>query len=264
MNENVQFLTKLTKDVINFKEITKTQVRFLVETYYDLQKDRIRNSNQCFQLNEAGTPSIFHEWLTENFHRLEKNIEYILRLWVMSDALGERLMSVCGIGPILSAGLLAYIDFDIAISAASVWRFAGLDPTIKWEKGQKRPFNAGFKTLCWKIGESFVKVKSNDKDFYGKIYTKRRSYEEAKNERGDYKDIADECLKRFSKTTECYKSYVEGKLPKAHLYARAKRYTVKLFLSHIHELGYEMKHGKKPPFPFEKFPIHTHKIEIPF
>ena len=31
------------------------------------------------------------------------------------------------------------------------------------------------KELCWKIGESFVKVKGNPADIYGKIYEERKA-----------------------------------------------------------------------------------------
>src|SRR6185437_10902883 len=58
----------------------------------------------------------------------------------------------------------------------------------------KRPWNARVKVLCWKIGESFVKVKANENDFYGKLYEKRKLMEQLKNERGDFEFTAKEIL----------------------------------------------------------------------
>ena len=39
-------------------------------------------------------------------------------------------------------------------------------------------------------------------------------------------------------------------LPLGHIDARARRWTVKLFLSHWWEVAYELHHGTKPPNPY--------------
>jgi hypothetical protein len=128
----------------------------------------------------------------------------------------------------------------------------------------KRPFNGKLKTLCWKIGESFVKVSGNPADVYGKLYLERKEYESRKNELGDYADQAREILatKNISRSTDAYKAYVIGKLPPGHIHARAKRWAVKIFISHLHEFWYRDHFGKEPPAPY---PIailgHAHKIE---
>lgn len=56
--------------------------------------------------------------------------------------------SIHGIGPVISAGLLAHIDIHRAVTVGHIWRFAGLDPSVKWLKKTKRPWNAGLKVLC--------------------------------------------------------------------------------------------------------------------
>ena len=126
----------------------------------------------------------------------------------------------------------------------------------------KRPYNAKMKTLCWKIGQSFVKVSNNPKDIYGKIYQKRKEYEMLKNENLEYKEQALECAKRVGKTTEAYKYYIEGKLPPAHIQARAERKAVQIFLSHLHKVMYMNEYGKEPPKPFA-IDILKHAHEIP-
>jgi hypothetical protein len=162
--------------------------------------------------------------------------------------------------------MLAHIDITRAPVAGSIWKFAGLDGTTEWGKGQKRPFNASLKTLCWKLGESFVKVSANPNDFYGQIYLQRKDLETERNEAGSYADSCAEILKKknFSKSTDAYKAYITGKLPKGHIHARAKRYAVKLFLSHLHEVW--RKH-EGLPVP-DTYPIahlgHVHKIDPPF
>jgi len=115
-----------------------------------------------------------------------------------------------------------------------------------------RPWNASLKVLCWKIGESFIKVQSNEKDFYGKLYAQRKAMEQMKNERGDFAETAKEILtrKRFGKDTEAYKHLSNGKLPPAQIHARARRYAVKMFLSHLHEVMWRVVHNTAPPVPY--------------
>ena len=147
-----------------------------------------------------------------------------------------------------------------------MWRFAGLDPTLTWEKGQKRPFNAALKVLAFKIGESFVKVQNNDKDVYGKLFVQRKAFEAARNERGELADQAVAKLAKFKigKDTDAYKAYSVGKLPPAHIHARARRWTVKLLLAHTWEEMYRRHYGKAPPLPYPVSHLgHAHKIERP-
>ena len=68
--------------------------------------------------------------------------------------------------------------------------------------------------------------------------------------------------KKIGKDTDAYKAYSIGKLPPAHLHARATRYAVKLFLAHLHEVMYVQHHGRKPPLPYAIGILgHAHKIE---
>ncbi len=70
--------------------------------------------------------------------------------------------------------------------------------------------------------------------------------------------------KRIGADTDAIKSYSVGKLPPAHLHARAKRYAVKLFLAHYHETGYRLRFGEEPPAPYPISHLgHTHRIPVP-
>lgn len=128
-----------------------------------------------------------------------------------------------------------------------------------------RPFNATLKVLAWKIGESFVKVQGNVNDIYGKVYAERKALEIARNDAGAFAEQAAAKLEKFKigKDTDAYKSYSVGKLPPAHIHARAKRYAVKLFLAHYHEVGRKTL-GLSVPAPYPiAFLGHAHKIEPP-
>jgi len=258
-------LKKLSRDMVNAEHTLSTgEARFLVDSYYTMQAARIRAANQIRALTKSGEPHDVLKWFAIENRVLEESIKMALDLYSGSHSVGRRMRTVIGIGPVIAAGLLAHIDITRAKTAGAIWRYAGLDPTSEWKKGEKRPFNASLKTLCWKLGESFVKVSGNEKSMYGRLYRERKEIELAKNEAGDFADQAEAKLAKFniSKTTDAYKAYSIGKLPPAHVHARAKRVAVKMFLSHLHEIWYEMETGEKAPVPYIfTFANHTHRLD---
>lgn len=130
----------------------------------------------------------------------------------------------------------------------------------------KRPWNGQLKTLCWKIGESFVKVSGNSESLYGKLYVERKTQEQERNERYEFADQAKQILseKRIGKSTDAYAYYSVGKLPPAHIHARAKRYAVKILLAHWHHVAYWYHYGTEPPKPYVIEHLgHAHEIRPP-
>ena len=249
----IQPIQRLSRDLAaSATTLGESEARFLVDYYYIVQDDRKRAANQKRALSENGEPHQVLAWLFDQSEVLEKQIARALDKYSAADPLGEWARGIIGIGPVIAAGLLAHIDLEKAPTAGAVWRFAGLDPSLKWDKGQKRPFNAELKTLCWKIGESFVKVSGNEDSFYGRIYRERKAQEEAANAKGEFSAQAARKLEQFKigKSTDAYKHYSEGRLPPAHIHARAKRMAVKLFLSHYHEMGFRLKLGREAPEPY--------------
>jgi len=243
------------------------ELRTLVDKYYQMQEDRIRTNAQVREAEQSGEPHEVLVHLATESERLENQIKGVLDVHVKNRDIGRWLLNNKGIGAVLSAGLLAHIDINIAKTAGDIWNYAGLNPNIKWEKGKKRPYNARLKTLCWKIGESFVKVSGNKDAYYGQLYAERKLMEIDRNEKGHYKDHAKKQLKekKYGKTTDAYKCYIQGKLPPAHVHAIAKRWVVKLFLSHFHSIWYELEHGVKAPTPYAIAHLgHAHLIEPPF
>ena len=258
--ENLVSIQRLTRDLAKAATtLSADEARFLVDAYYAMQRDRIRSNNQVRALDESEEPHSVLGWLAEQSGTLEKQIARALDQYSRSNPLGVWARSVVGIGPVISAGLLAHIDITRAPTCGHVWRFAGLDPTSKWEKGKKRPHNAALKTLCWKIGESFVKVKGNDDDVYGKVYAARRLQEGQRNESGAFAEQA-AAIAKARPTHAQIKTYKEGKLPEGHLHARAKRYAVKLFLAHYWETGRKLA-GLPVPLPYPVAHLgHAHII----
>lgn len=262
-------LEQLTKDIrLAARILGQGEVRFLVDYYYQMQKNRIRSYLQASKASEGEEPGMVLNWVMDNSKRLESNIQKVLDAYTDADPVGQWLKSIVGIGPVISAGLLAHIDIAKAPTVGHIWRFAGLDPTLPRfpQKGQTRPWNSRLKTLCWKIGESFVKVSNNKNDVYGHVYAERKIEEQVRNERGDFADQAKEKLElyKIGQDTDAYIFYSQGQLPPAHIHARAKRYAVKLFLAHFHHVAYEVANGTPPPKPYIiEHGGHTHYIAPP-
>lgn len=264
---NLEPLTKIKKDVkIAAATMTDDEARYLVDTYYQMQDQRIRADGQVRSIvkSDKYEPHETLSYVSDQANMLENQIKGALGHYVRGKEIGRWLLSIVGIGDVLAAGLLAHIDIKKAKTAGAIWRYAGQDPTLEWKKGEKRPYNASLKTLCWKIGESFVKVSNNENALYGKLYKERKAIEIAKNEAGEFAEQAKAKLEKYKigKNTDAYKAYSVGKLPPAHIQARAKRYAVKIFLSHLFDTWYRIEYNEAPPKPFAIAILqHAHMIE---
>lgn len=263
----IELIDKLNRDLRKAASHLSTQeARYLVDTYYQFQQYRIASNNQIRAQEEHGEPHSLVTWIAGNMGTLEKNIKSALDAYSSAHTVGVWAKNQLGIGPVIAAGLIAHIDPEKCKTAGATWKFAGLDPTSEWKKGQKRPWNAELKVLCWKIGESFVKLSNKEECFYGQIYKKRKEFEAQRNELCEFKDQAEAILKnkKISKNTEAYKWYSQGKLPPAHIHARAKRVAVKLFISHFCHVYWESTTGEKPPLPYAVAILkHADVIEPP-
>ena len=263
----VEAIRKLTKDEKQAAvTLGKDEARFLVDAYYQLQDNRIRSDGQVRSMSKDGEPHATLQWLANMNRTLEESIKSALDAYSNASPVGRWMRSQKGIGPVIAAGFLAHLDITKAETAGAFWSFAGLDPRKTWEKGQKRPWNADLKVLCWKLGESFVKVSGYEDAFYGKLYKERKALEIERNEKGEFADQAAAKLEKYKigKTTDAYKAYSVGKLPPAHIHARATRFAVKIFLSNLHHIMYVDHHGKEPPLPYAIGILgHAHMIKPP-
>lgn len=265
-NDNDIAIVKLTKDLKqSVATMTGHEARYLVGSYYQMQANRMRADHQLRSKFAKAEPHGVNTWFSTNAYTIETQIAQALRYYAEAHHMGRWAMGIVGIGPILAAGLIAHID-QTKPTTGHIWRFAGLDPTCKWEKaakgekGEKRPWNAALKTLCWKIGESFVKVSNNPDSLYGRIYKERKEYEHKKNDAGEFAAQAADMVKRVPRHAQ-RAIYKTGKLSDGHLHSRAKRYAVKLFLSHWHDEAYRHHFKKDPPLPYPMAILgHAHFI----
>ena len=260
-------LVRLSKDLkLASAALGRHEARYLVDLYYQMQENRKRANNQIRATSEAGEPGQLVTWVAANMGVIEKDIRSALAAYAEGSRLGRWCLSIYGIGPVITAGLVAHIDIERAPTAGHIWRFAGLDPTVTWNKGEKRPWNADLKVICWKAGDSFVKFSNKPECLYGRLYRERKAQEVERNEAGMFAEQAARALaaKKYGKDTEAFKAYIVGKLPPAHLDARARRWSVKVFLSHFQAVAYELHYGRKPPFPYViEHMGHGHMIQPP-
>ena len=256
---------RLTRDLRTAAAtLSDDEARFMVDHYYQMQENRIRAGGQLRSIKDE--PHEVLTWFEEQAATLENQVRRALDQYTQGHPMGEWMRGIFGIGPVISAGLLAHIDIYKAPTVGHIWRFAGLDPTVTWNKGEKRPWNAALKVICFHAGESFVKFSNNPKCYYGHKWKERKVIEERRNEAGELAEQAAEKLRRFRirKETDAYKWYSSGKLPPAHIHARAKRWAVKLFLSHLHGEMYRTILKTEPPLPYPiAFMNHTHFIPPP-
>jgi hypothetical protein len=304
-------LRRLIKDLSSATSMVGIrEIRYLVDAYYSLQKARVSFDSQV-GAREEDEPMTLLEFLSGNVDFLEKTLQVALGDFAVQYRVGQWLQSICGIGKVLSAGLLVTFDprrlfvitetksgkrsdgfipevgkiktqinkgklsvvnrrIEPRYTAGKFWSFAGYNPEAEWKRGSKRPWSARAKVLGYKVGDQFIKNQNNEKDVYGQLYVKFKEVEKKKNDAGLLADQARRKLEKYKigKDTDAYKAYSIGKLPDAHITARARRKAVKLFLAHLHRVMFVDYWGQEPPVPYvfsDKFTggVHTHFIEPP-
>jgi hypothetical protein len=121
---------RLSRDL---REASKTlsveEARFMVDAFYTIQDNRKRAHNQTTALNKANKPSLVLSYFEEQNQILENQLKISLDVFANNSPVGQWALEQVGIGPIISAGLLAFIDVGIANTVGKIWRIAGLDPT---------------------------------------------------------------------------------------------------------------------------------------
>jgi hypothetical protein len=309
------------------ENLTLDSIRFLVSMYYTYQKPRIAFTQQRNHLSDEEQGNLTISSFSKLSMSCERFIQTVMEHFSHVHPITAWCVANRGVGPVLSAGLLAHIRIlndkgdVICPTVGHIWSFAGWDPTRKWissenartaikrqgfepsslklidreaidkivedlggdrrilfglrnpKEGEeirvkdlyntlvKRPHNAEFKKLCFKLGESFMHVSGHEERNYGHIYRERKEFETEKNANGDYADQAALHEKRVGASTEARKWYKKGMLPPGHIHARAKRYAVKIFLAHLHEVMYRYYVKAAPPKPYPIVHLgHAHEI----
>lgn len=381
--------------------------RTLVDNYYQWQKSRLALENQIRAIEQGyDTAAQIHPFsLTslkmdlEALKAMETNARNLLKHYVESQPIGEWLLSIVGIGPVIAAAFLAHVDIRHAQNPGQIVRFAGMDPSRTWlskkecaklledfdweasedletrsmtfdrveqasgfkaiamsriwhkgfadlleekrvkvvkdfiksvspDPGQKSqlktllkghslpdftrrqdvfsgvagrdtqelenafqetvqrwskktfsdrktalsarlvmcPWNRTLKQTCFHATESFVKTQHTPGNVYFELFNQRLQRETVKNANLDYKDQAEVSLatKKFDKSKDAYKHYIEGKLPPGRLRRRAARWVMKILLGHLHTAWRQLEGlPVKEPYAISHLEDHSAGSKIP-
>ena len=130
---------RLTKDLKQASTMLgMVEARWLVDTYYSIQKLRVASGNRVEAAERSREPFALLGWNFHNLRVLEKDLVVAITTFSSAYTMGSWLQGICGIGPVLAANILATFDIRNCPTAGHWWRFAGLDPTLKWPNKEDR------------------------------------------------------------------------------------------------------------------------------
>jgi len=233
-------------------------LRALVDYRFAAQLKRKGTDNQIGAIERRvdTSPDLsMLETLSADFKLVEGKADRAIKGIVEAHEAGRWAISIPGIAHTFAAVLLAYVDVRIANTAGKLWSFFGVNPTMVWGKGQKRPYCALGKTVTWQIGESFKKLGADSPCLYAKLYRSRKALEIERNEAGMFRDQAlarlAECVAKKRRISDLQReTWAAGRLQPIGLDYRAGRVAAKLFLSHFQHVLHEVELGTPPPVPY--------------
>jgi hypothetical protein len=240
--------------------IHDADARLLVNLYYDHQNNKQKIQNRLNTADHDGHTNLtlLQEEL-KSLEKREKDYKKLLTRYVDEHEMGGWFSKVYGVSPILAAGLLSTIDIAKANTVGHIWSYCGLDPnrssafdrTVDQQK-----YNQHLKRITWLIGYSFKTFSDNPNCLYGKLYLSRKQQETENNENKVYAETAKKYLDHSRSSNPQVREVLEqGMLTASHIDARARRWTVKIFISHLHRVWYERHWGKLPPMAFTNKPL---------
>lgn len=265
------------------------ELRWLTDVYMQTQKLRIANSNRVYASGPEGTddnsPEPFVASLVSRLEDLEGDIFKRMKLVVKDHPAWPWLSEVKGIGPTLATKILGLIgDIEKFSSVSKLWSFAGYGLTENGErqrpvKGERLTYNRRLKTALYLAGDSFIKSRSPYRDLYDarkRIYRLKKQIRPMQEILGlDTEGLPDRATTEGKKAWDVLikKTNAEAGAPRdeacwsdGHVDNAARRYMVKIFLSHIWVVWREAE-GLPTTDPFviahqpEPGVIHTHVID---
>lgn len=182
--------TKAERAEIKAAPFDRDVLRALVDYRFSKQEQRKAFGNQIGAIERATDTSVDPlalRILKADSARLEAKADATIKAMVENHRAGRWAVSVPGIAHTFAGVLLAHVDIHPWVcmgqrankrlvkccqsdpctpqchvgyvnTAGKLWRFAGVDPSSTWRKGERRPHCAILKTLTWQIGESFKKL----------------------------------------------------------------------------------------------------------
>jgi len=151
-------------------EPVATQLKQIVNIRAFTQDQRIAFSNRIDAVERGDSSlSLSHvknlEVWRDRFAVMEAYANADIKRITEDMEIVSRMTKVVGIGPILSAQLVAQIDITKAETVSALWRYCGYGVTEEGNaerrtKGERIHYNPIVKTLCWNIAVSFLRKSS--------------------------------------------------------------------------------------------------------
>lgn len=246
--------------------MNRDYVKLIVRRLYDAQKIRIQSDQRIQRLVREGVvPKEQAEEVFTKAKELEESCEreYERIVWreIRDEPIvTEWLIRVRGIGKRLAGLLVAIIgDVERFPTTSKLWAYAGLHVkdgrAVKREKGEKANWSAELKTTCWKIGKSFVKAGGPYRELYD-TYKQYLVARELRNGNVIWGINGDGTMYVGHAPPEVLASsepLIPPKNPEwtlGRIDAMATRRTVKIFLSHLWQVWWEINGKTAPTKPF--------------
>lgn len=133
-------LNAIKQSAINMASQSKESLKCLVSFYYQYQGQRIANDDRIRKIskgmNKNGNEDsmLALKYLADSNREMEKQLKAMLGAYSVTTKVGKWLNDIVGIGPCISAGLLAYFNISESMrSCQSFYNYAGLnDNNIPW------------------------------------------------------------------------------------------------------------------------------------
>jgi hypothetical protein len=254
-------------------DATYGKLRVQVECYYACQEHRIKAGNRIWALQDRLGLSKeemqpLHDFLDSRMKEMERRLQAMVKKELKGELAFEGwLGGIRGIGPCLGGGLIAWIGdpgrFD---TPSALWKYCGMDvvngKAPHRARGEKATWNPTMRTLCWKVGESFVKQGEGYRALYDQF---KAAYQQShgpgnlsrlhihagvegphrvgqEHEDGGEKYTMDgKPLKAGATRAHTAAEWHGFELSDGHIHAMAKRKTVKVFLAHLWQRWRELK-----------------------
>lgn len=220
---------------------TDAQIKILTNFY--LKLDTV--TDEFFDIYENNRTLLLRNvdinYIQNNLNAAIDSIDSAMKPVANSTVVGKWATSQVGITHSISAALGLHIDINNFENVGSLWRHAGLDPTQKNNSSSHSP---ELKSLCWRIGTNFAEFAKEKNCFYGKLYLQDKARRLESNNKGEYSEKAEKILQDLDpRFTDDKSILLEGKLSDAQIDAQARRFSVKIFLSHYYAVAYQDTHG---------------------
>ena len=119
----------LKQEIINIQNPDRDMIKMLVSTYYEQQKARIalRNRMRAIESGEKKGNMNICNWLLKGHAVMEAGCKQTLELILRNSEVGQWLLQITGIGPVIAAGCLAHFNIEGRQYASQFVSYAGLN-----------------------------------------------------------------------------------------------------------------------------------------